>query len=96
MKALITAAVLVLASSSASATGFSPWTNVGGAPDPISTQNASVEATGFGPWRDREITDNVDATANGSAVAVNQGQDNVFRPFMTNVSVLFCNQPSPG
>ncbi len=81
MKALITAAVLVLASSSVSATGFSPWTNAGAAPDPISTQNASVKATGFGPWRDRGITDNVDATAKAAGVAVNQGQDNVFRPW---------------
>ena len=81
MKALITAAVLVLASGSASAAGFSPWTNAGATPDPISVQNASVDATGFGPWRDREITDNVDATANASGVAVTHGQDNVFRPW---------------
>jgi hypothetical protein len=81
MKTLIAAAVLVLASSSASAAGFSPWTNSSDAPDPISAQNVSVEATGFGPWRDRQITDNVDATANASGVAVNQGQDNVFRPW---------------
>ena len=81
MKALITAVTLVLASSSASATGFSPWTNPDAVAEPITAEQVSVEAAGFGPWRDRVITDEISDRRAPSEVAITQGQLNIFRPW---------------
>jgi hypothetical protein len=81
MKALITAVTLALASSSAAATGFSPWTDAAAATDPITTQQVSVEAAGFGPWRDRAVTVEVSEGRVPAEVAITQGQLNIFRPW---------------
>lgn len=80
MKKLITAATLILAANSASAIGFSPWTDADAAAA-TQSETAYVEAAGFAPWRDREVAADAIQVKSTTGVAVTQGQRNVFRPW---------------
>jgi hypothetical protein len=81
MKNLITTVVLVLAANSASAAGFSPWTDAATAPQATEIQNVTVDSAGFAPWRDHTVTRDVHQEAQSTDVAINQGESNGFRPW---------------
>ena len=81
MKNIITAVALVLAANSASAAGFSPWTNAVTAPQAIEIQNVTVDSAGFAPWRDRNVTSDVHQEVHSTDVVINQDLLNVFRPW---------------